>query len=166
MRIVCSVFIVLTKPFTLLFGILYVVCGISDILDGFVARSMKQESEFGAKLDSIADIIFLSSMIITLIPIIKIPSYVWICVAVVSFIRILSYLIGLKKFCTFTSLHTYANKLTGLLLFITPVFYVIFDFKITAIILSISAILSSLEELIIIISTKELNTNCKSIFNL
>ena len=84
MRIVCSVFIVLPKPFTLLFWILYIVCGISDILDGFVARSMKQESEFGAKLDSIADIIFLSSIIIVLIPIIRIPSYVWICIAVVT----------------------------------------------------------------------------------
>jgi CDP-diacylglycerol--glycerol-3-phosphate 3-phosphatidyltransferase len=166
MRIVCSVFIVLPKPFTLLFWILYIVCGISDILDGFVARSMKQESEFGAKLDSIADIIFISSVTIVLIPIIKIPLWIWICVVVVIFIRILSYLVGLKKFCTFTSLHTYSNKLTGLLLFVIPVFYVIFNFNITAIVLSISAILSSVEELIIIISTKELNENCKSIFNI
>jgi len=166
MRIVCSVFIVLTKPFSLLFWILYIVCGISDILDGFVARSMKQESEFGAKLDSIADIIFISSVTIVLIPIIKIPYWVWICIVVVIFIRILSYLVGLKKFYTFTSLHTYGNKLTGLLLFITPIFYVIFNFNITTIILSISAILSSVEELIIIISTKELNKNCKSIFKM
>ena len=166
MRIVCSVFIMFTKPFSLLFWILYIVCGISDILDGFIARSMKQESEFGAKLDSIADIIFISSVTIVLIPIIKIHYFVWICVVVVIFIRTLSYLIGLKKFSTFTSLHTYANKLTGLLLFITPVFYVIFKFNITAIILSTSAILSSVEELIIIISTKELNKNCKSIFKI
>ena len=99
-------------------------------------------------------------------PIIKISSWVWICAVVVAFIRILSYLICLKKFSSFTSLHTYANKLTGLLLFITPVFYVIFKFNITAIILSTSAILSSVEELIIIISTKELNKNCKSIFKI
>ena len=166
MRIVCSVFIMFTKPFSLLFWILYIVCGISDILDGFIARSMKQESEFGAKLDSIADIIFISSVTIVLIPIIKIHYFVWICVVVVIFIRTLSYLIGLKKFCTFTSLHTYANKLTGLLLFVIPVFYVIFNFNITAIIVSISAVLSSIEELIIIISTKELNENCKSIFKM
>ena len=145
-RIVCSVFIVLTKAFSLLFWILYVVCGISDILDGFVARTMNQKSEFGAKLDSIADVIFLGSVMITLIPIIKIPSYLFICIAVVTLIRIVSYLIGLKKFCAFTSLDTYANKLTGLLLFIAPVFLVIFNFKITAIILSTSAILSSIEE--------------------
>ena len=76
------------------------------------------------------------------------------------------YLVGLKKFCTFTSLHTYANKLTGLLLFAIPVFYVIFNFNIIAMILSISAIISALEELIIIISAKELNENCKSIFKI
>ena len=166
MRIVCSVFILFTKPFSLLFCILYAVCGISDILDGFVARIMKQESKFGAKLDSIADIIFISSVTIVLIPIIKIPYWVWICAFVVIFIRILSYLVGLKKFCTFTSLHTYANKLTGLLLFAIPVFYVIFNFNTIAIILSISSILSALEELIITISAKELNENCKSIFKI
>ena len=165
-RIIFSIFIVLTKPFTLLFWILYIVCGISDILDGFVARSMKQESEFGAKLDSIADIIFISSVTIVLIPIIKIPYWIWICVVIVIFIRILSYLVGFKKFCTFTSLHTYANKLTGLLLFFIPVFYEMFNFDITVIILSISSILSSVEELIIIISIKELNENCKCIFNM
>ena len=166
MRIICSVFIVFTKPFSLLFWILYIVCGISDILDGFIARSMKQESELGAKLDSIADIIFIGSVIITLIPIIKLPSYLWILAAIVTLIRISSYLIAFKKFCAFASLHTYSNKFTGLLLFITPVFYVMFDFKITAIILSTSAILSSIEELIIIISAKELNENCKSLFKI
>ena len=136
------------------------------ILGILITGSMKKESAFGAKLDSIADVIFLSAVIIVLVPIIKISSWVWICAVVVAFIRILSYLIGLKKFCTFTSLHTYANKLTGLLLFVIPVFYVIFNFNITAIIVSISAVLSSIEELIIIISTKELNENCKSIFKM
>ena len=165
-RIVCSVFILLTKPFSSLFWILYVVCGISDILDGFVARIMKQESKFGAKLDSIADIIFISSVTTVLIPIIKIPNWVWIFAFAVIFIRISSYLVGLKKFSTFTSLHTYANKLTGLLLFAIPVFYVIFNFNVIAVILSISAILSALEELIIIISEKELNENCKSLFKM
>lgn len=163
-RIVGAVFIVLIKPCTLLFWVLYIVCGISDILDGFIARTRKQESEFGAKLDSIADIIFLSAIIVALIPIIKIPPWIWKWIVFVTFTRVSSYLIGWKKFCTFTSLHTYANKLTGLLLFITPVLYIMFDINITFIILSASSILSSIEELIIIISAKELNKNCKSVF--
>lgn len=165
-RIVCAFFIVFFKPSSLLFWILYVLGGISDILDGFIARTMKQESEFGARLDSIADIIFLIAVIVTLLPILVVPLWIWICIIIVAFIRILSYLIGLKKYHTFTSLHTYANKLTGLLLFGTPILYVIFDFSITGIILSTSAIVSSLEELIIIVTSKELNRNCKSIFKI
>ncbi|HGH0401081.1 TPA: CDP-alcohol phosphatidyltransferase family protein [Clostridioides difficile] len=39
------------------FWICYFWCGISDILDGLIARKLRQQSGIGAKLDSIADFI-------------------------------------------------------------------------------------------------------------
>ena len=35
--------------------------GISDMLDGFIARKMHTESKFGEKLDSFADIVFIAA---------------------------------------------------------------------------------------------------------
>ena len=163
-RIVCAFFISFSKPFSLLFWILYILGGISDILDGLIARHLKQESEFGAKLDSIADFIFLIGVFASILPTLVLPLWVLVCIIIVAFIRILSYMIALKKYHTFISLHTYANKLTGLLLFIMPILYVIFDFNITIIILGISAIVSALEEIIIVIKSKDIDINCKSIF--
>ena len=46
-----------------------------------------------------------------------------------------------------------------------PILYVIFDFNITIIILGISAIVSALEEIIIVIKSKDIDINCKSIFD-
>ena len=34
----------------------YTLCGITDVLDGFVARKLHTESELGSKLDSVADL--------------------------------------------------------------------------------------------------------------
>ena len=101
----------------------------------------------------------------SILPTLVLPLWVLVCIIIVAFIRILSYMIALKKYHTFISLHTYANKLTGLLLFIMPILYVIFDFNITIIILGISAIVSALEEIIIVIKSKDIDINCKSIFD-
>ena len=55
-RVVVAVFIV------------YSVCGVSDVVDGTLARLTGSESSFGAKLDSIADILFYGVMILRLFP--------------------------------------------------------------------------------------------------
>ncbi|WP_426351347.1 CDP-alcohol phosphatidyltransferase family protein [Alloiococcus sp. CFN-8] len=163
-RIIASIIILCVRPLSCLFWILYLCCGISDILDGYAARSLKQESEKGAKLDSIADIIFGMSMIIVFIQSVSIPEWLWLCVFIVLLIRMSAYFIGYKKYQSFSSLHTYSNKITGFLLFCTPVLLEILDISITGGLLSLSAIISALEELIITIISKDLNRNCKSIF--
>ncbi|WP_228108889.1 CDP-alcohol phosphatidyltransferase family protein [Terrisporobacter petrolearius] len=166
LRILCSLFILFTNPFTLLFWVLYMCCGISDILDGVIARSMKIESEIGAKLDSIADLTFIITMIFVFLPILHLPRWIWLWIIIIAVIRMLSYLFGFIKYHTFASLHTYTNKITGLLLFTTPVLYILFGVNVTGVILCVSALLSALEELLITIKSKELDRNIKSIFSI
>lgn len=50
------------------FLILYLMTGCTDVLDGWLARKTGSTSEFGAKLDSIADLIFYSIMLICIFP--------------------------------------------------------------------------------------------------
>ena len=54
------------------------LCGISDMLDGFLARRLHCESESGARLDSVADILFTGACIWKLIPEIALPLWAWI----------------------------------------------------------------------------------------
>ena len=53
-RIIMSIMLLITKTFSTTFYIIYIYCGISDMLDGFIARKTKNESKIGAGLDSIA----------------------------------------------------------------------------------------------------------------
>ncbi|MGO4571463.1 CDP-alcohol phosphatidyltransferase family protein [Microvirga sp. 2TAF3] len=62
--------------------ILFVVAGISDAVDGFIARHFNMQSEFGAYIDPLADKSLLVSIYVTLALVGAIPS--WLAIVVVS----------------------------------------------------------------------------------
>ena len=108
----------LCSPVGAAFWAIYGLCGISDMLDGYLARKLHAESKTGAVLDSVADSCFVACCAIRLIPVVQIPTWLWIWAGVIVAIKIVnqvSALIVCKRFCF---PHTIANKLTGILLFI------------------------------------------------
>jgi len=62
--------------------ILFVVAGISDGIDGFIARHFDMRSEFGAYIDPLADKSLLVSIYVALAVVGAIPS--WLAIVVVS----------------------------------------------------------------------------------
>ena len=102
-----------------LFWTLYALCGISDMVDGHLARNLQAESKTGTVLDSVADIVFVACCAIRLLPVLEIPAWLWIwagAIVIIKMVNQISALFVCKRFCF---LHTVANKLTGLLLFLT-----------------------------------------------
>jgi len=100
------------------FWVIYLVCGASDMLDGFLARKLHCESKTGASLDSVADLAFVACCCVKLIPVLNLSLWLWIwagAIVVVKVINQISALVMYKKFCF---PHTLANKATGLLLFV------------------------------------------------
>jgi cardiolipin synthase len=61
---------------------LFVVAGISDGIDGFIARRFDMRSEFGAYIDPVADKALLVSIYVTLAAVGELPG--WIAIVVVS----------------------------------------------------------------------------------
>ena len=101
---------------------IYIWCGISDILDGFVARKLKTVSQLGSKLDSISDLSFYTMMMIKVLPYLRkfLPKYVWALIYLAVGIRFLCYVfVGFSKHY-FESRHTIFNKVTSALMFALP----------------------------------------------
>ena len=119
MRIGLAISLLFIRKYSLLFMILYSICGFTDILDGYIARKTKTESNLGAKLDTISDLLFFIVMFIIMFDVLLI--YI-VFIIIILLIRTLSIIILLKKYNKFAILHTYTNKLTGLLLFFIPFF--------------------------------------------
>ena len=110
--------LLLCNPSDAAFWVIYGLCGISDMLDGFLARKLHAESKTGAVLDSVADICFVACCALRLIPVVQIPTWLWIWAGIIIAIKIanqVSAMIVCKAFCF---PHTTANKLTGFLLFL------------------------------------------------
>lgn len=150
-RILGTVALVFIEPFCVAFYLIWTICGVSDVLDGTVARMLKKESKFGARLDSIADIMFYLLMLYRVLPtlIAVLPRWIWIIVCAIALTRIGAYVTALIKFKRFASLHSYLNKLSGFMLFLVPYFIFMSWFWIYCVVLCGIGLASSIEELLI-----------------
>ena len=112
----------LTRPETAGFYAIYALSGLSDALDGWLARRTGSADDFGARLDSAADLLFYGSMLLYMLPALwlRLPGWVWIMLAAVLAIRLCAYAAGAVRERRFTALHTIPNKLTGLMVFLVP----------------------------------------------
>ena len=142
LRILGAVLLLFFYPASAAFWVIYGLCGISDMLDGYLARKLHAEIKTGAVLDRVADICFVVCCAIRLIPVVQIPIWLWIWAGVIETIKIVnqvSALIVSKRFCF---PHTKANKLTGLLLFLSvpTVFWSIVPFAFVAGVASFAAV--------------------------
>ena len=99
---------------------LYLAAGLSDMLDGFVARRTNSTSPLGAKLDSMADVVFLAVCLVKLLPVLTLPVWLWVWVGLIALLRLVNILSGFVWRKKLVLLHTRANKLTGALLFLMP----------------------------------------------
>ena len=117
-RIALCLPLLLVDAMTLPFWVLYLIAGLTDILDGFLARRWGLESKFGARLDSLADFVFVLAVGYKLFPWLKLPATLWMMIGLITLVKASNafsvYLV--KQRIEF--LHTKANKLTGFLLFI------------------------------------------------
>ena len=156
-RIIGTVLLLFTSPFTAAFYIIYTISGISDVLDGFVARKMNQTSEFGAKLDSVADMLFYAVMIFKIFPVLwsKLHIGIWYTAIGIALVRVSAYIVAAVKYKCFASLHTYLNKLTGFTVFTIPYTVHTRMFSAFCIVTCVIAALATVEELVIHIRNKE-----------
>ncbi|MCI1881395.1 MAG: CDP-alcohol phosphatidyltransferase family protein [Sporolactobacillus sp.] len=163
-RLVFALTLVFTEPLSAMFFILFLACGISDVLDGYVARKTGTTSKLGDNIDSVADFVMCLVLISVLYVVVNPTTSILIWLLFIIVIRILSTMIVFVKYRTFAMLHTYGNKITGLLLF---VFVLALPFVQTNWLLSVVCLmanLSAIEELLINLFSAELQLNKKSLF--
>lgn len=166
-RIIGVFLLLYTEYSSLGFYIIYTLCGVSDAVDGWIARKTKTTSEFGAQLDSIADIWFYFAMLVKVLPVLinQLPSFIWCLTAGIVGVRIFGYVVAYMKYHKFASLHTYMNKITGLMVFLVP--YImksegVYGF---CILVCMVALAAALEELVVHICSRECHPNEKSLFD-
>lgn len=122
MRMTATVFLLFLPLDTIWFLVIYTFAGLTDVLDGWIARKSGKASEFGARLDSISDLLFYIVLLIRFFPILyqTLPEEIWYVVLAIIFVRLAAYITAAVKYHRFASLHTWMNKLTGASVFLLP----------------------------------------------
>lgn len=145
-RILCSVFLLFPQVFSPAFYALYLTAGLTDILDGAVARKTQTVSEFGSQLDTVADGVFAIVCLIRLLPVLEVPAWVWVWTAVIALIKAVNLLSGFVCRKKFVAEHTLMNKITGFLPFCLPLTVPYIDFRYSAFAAGIIATFAAVQE--------------------
>ena len=146
-RMLFSLALLVLPPRSLPFVVLYLLCGLTDVLDGYIARKLHTESEKGAMLDSIADLLFAVVYAVKILPILRIPLWIWIWTAIIAVTKITCIAIASKKAHRLEIEHSLGNKLTGLLLFLLPLSACVADGKYGVILVCIAATVTVIIEI-------------------
>lgn len=104
------------------FLVVYAICGLSDALDGFVARKLHVESELGKKLDSVSDLSLYSVMLIKAIPLLietLPPKGLYTIIGLILF-RIFLYVVYWLFTRQLLSTHSIYNKIVSIMMFFLP----------------------------------------------
>ena len=144
--IVCSIALLFFPVFSPVFYTLYIVAGISDIVDSTVARKTGTVSKFGSKLDTVADFILVLCCLIKLIPILHIPTWLIIWTIVIAAIKAVNLISGYNLRKEFVALHTVMNKVTGLLLLVLPLTLTVIDLKFSGAVVGVVATFAAIQE--------------------
>lgn len=146
MRIVCSVVLLFCPAFSILFYIIYLAAGVTDMIDGTVARKTNSVSEFGSRLDTVADFILLVVCLIKLLPVLKVETWMYIWIAVIATVKIINIISGYVMHKKLVAVHSVMNKITGAMLFFLPFTLRVIEFKYSVAVVCAAATFAAVQE--------------------
>ena len=145
-RILGSIGLLFCPVFSDSFYVLYLFCGLTDMVDGTIARKTGATSSFGARLDTVADFLFVIASFVKLVPVIRIPIWIWGWIAVIAVVKLVNLVWGILGRKQMPALHTIANKATGLSLFLLPLTMSFVDLRYTAPVVCVIATIAAIQE--------------------
>ena len=154
-RILGSILLLFFPIFSMFFYVTYLLCGFSDMIDGTIARKTNGVSEFGAKIDTLADLVFVAVSLIKILPTIHIPWWLWIWGFIIASIKFGNIILGYFSEKQFISLHTTMNKFTGLLLFVLPLTFSFCELKFSLLFIYPIATFSAIQEGFLVVTNFE-----------
>jgi CDP-diacylglycerol--glycerol-3-phosphate 3-phosphatidyltransferase len=102
------------------FYTLYLFCGLSDMIDGTIARKTGSVSKLGTDLDTASDFVFMLVCSIKILPRLHIPVWLWVWIIIIALAKIFNIASVFVRKKKLISIHSVLNKITGSALFFLP----------------------------------------------
>lgn len=118
-RLVAAAALLACDPAGAVFWTLYAWCGVGDMIDGPIARATGSAGVAGARLDSLADLVFAAACLVKVVSAVHLDVWLLIWLAAIAVCKIGGYARSCRSHGRIVAPHTLANKATGLVLFAT-----------------------------------------------
>jgi len=167
-RIVFSPAMVFARSSPHCFAFIYFTVGMTDMLDGYLARKYHWESKLGVTLEMLADATyFLCAFIaIALGAKLHMTTFAWFYGAAILLCRLISVILIRLKFKVWGEMHLASMKMLGFLvlpLFPLAIYLQRIPASIVIFYLTVFAI-GSLEQLVLALKLKEFDSSCKGLY--
>ena len=116
------------------------------MVDGTIARKTNTVSEFGARLDTAADLLFTAVALLKILPVIQRQAWLLIWIVTIAVIKLFNLTWGFLRRKKIPYLHTIANKFTGPCLFLLPLTMPFADMRLTTPVVCIIATVAAVQE--------------------
>ena len=131
-RVLISIALLFCPVFSPVFYMLYLIAGLSDMIDGTIARRTNTVSGSGERFDTVADFVFVVVCLIKLLPMISMSIWLWVWIVIIALIKIINIISGCIAQRKLVAVHSVMNKVTGVLLFVLPLTFPIVPLKYSA----------------------------------
>ena len=145
-RMTASIVLLFCPVFSPAFYAFYIAAGLSDMLDGFVARKTDTVSKLGARLDTMADFVFVVVCLIKLLPVLHIPAWLYAWIGIIALIKVVNIISGFAVQKKLVAVHSVMNKAAGALLFLLPLTMPILSLKYSAIVVCAVVTFATIQE--------------------
>ena len=166
LRILLASAMLLARDVLWLFWLLYFLCGITDVLDGLLARRLNAQTLLGARLDSGADAAFAAALALSWLPRQRLPLWALAAAAGIALIKLCSGLLCRIRFGEWSFLHTYLSKAAGAAVFAALPLTELLPLKLTIGPACAVAAVAALEELIVMARLPRLDRNVRGVFHI
>ncbi len=169
MRIAMGIALFFVKPLSKAFYALYLICGLTDFIDGPIARATKNTTVIGAQLDTAGDVVMYLALFHAMLSAQILPKWAiyWLIAAAILFL--ISGIIARIKYGHFCFPHTLVGKSMGLIAFAFPLVYLFVNDAMINIYLFLACMTltwAAIESIIIHVCSKELNIDVRSLLEL
>lgn len=145
-RIPLSFVLLFLAPLSVPFLAVYLLCGLTDMVDGTIARRTKTVSTFGSRLDTAADFVMVAVCLVKLIPVLELEPWMLIWIAVIALLKAINVASGFAMQKKFIAVHTVMNKVVGGIIFILPFTLSCIDLRCSAAIACAVATFAAVQE--------------------
>ena len=145
-RIIFSLPLLFIPLSSALFYVFYLFCGLTDMIDGTIARKTGSVSEQGAKFDTVADFVFMFVCGVKILPLIHISAWLWVWILIIALFKIFNIVLVFIREKKLIAIHSVFNKITGFALFLLTLSMNFIDTNFSITIICVFATIAVMQE--------------------